>query len=90
MFRRLGELWFAYQMFIANSVIAIAESMGHLPFIFPFGSMALVLVAVELFLPRWASLSFYAATLLPLLTYLCTMFYVFFTHYDFRGRPRRR
>jgi hypothetical protein len=87
---RLYEIWFAYVMFIVNALLAFARSMEHLPFIVPFGSLILVLGAVDLFLPRWAALSIYATTLLPLVSFLCTMFYVYFTHYDFSGRPRHR
>jgi len=85
---RLYEIWFAYVMFVVNAVSAFARSMEHLPIIFPLGSMLLVLGAVDLFLPRWAALSIYAATGLPMLSYLGTIFYVFFTHYDFTGRHR--
>jgi hypothetical protein len=85
---RLYELWSAYVMFIVNALLAFAKSMEHLPFIVPFGSLILILGAVDLFLPRWAALSIYAATLLPLVSFLCTMFYVYFTHYDLTGRRR--
>jgi len=85
---RLYEIWFAYVMFVVDAVSAFARSMEHLPIIFPIGSMFLVLGAVDLFLPRWAALSIYAATGLPVAFYLATLFYVFFTHYDLTGRRR--
>lgn len=85
---RLYKVWFDYVMFVMNALFAFAKSMEHLPFIVPFVSILLVLGAVDLFLPRWAALSIYAATGLPLLSFLCLIFYVFFTHYDFTGRRR--
>lgn len=85
---RLYEIWFTYVMFIIDAVSAFSRRMEHLPIIFPLGSMFLTLYAVDLFLPRWAALSIYAATGLPMLSYLGTIFYVFFTHYDFTGRRR--
>lgn len=85
---RLYVIWFAYVMFIMNAIFAFAKSMEHLPIIYPFGSVLLILGAVDVFLPRWAALSIYAATGLPLLSFLCLSFYVFFTEHDFTGRRR--
>ncbi len=85
---RLYEIWVAYAMFIVETVSAFSRWMEDLPIIFPLGSMFLALYAVDLFLPRWASLSIYAATGLPMVWYLSTLFYVFFTHHDFTGRRR--
>jgi len=85
---RLYEIWSTYVMFIIDAVSAFSRRMEHLPIIFPLGSMFLALYALNLFLPRWAALSIYEPTGLPVAFYLGTLFYVFFTHYDFTGRRR--
>ena len=85
----LREMGFSYMMLVIDAVTAFSKRTEHLPLIIPLGTMFLAFYAVDFFLPRWAAVSIYAATGLPVAAYLIILLYVFFTHHDFRGRPRR-
>ena len=77
---RIYEVWKAYAMLVIDTVSAYCRSTEHLPVVVSLGLLLVPMFAADWFLPRWASLSLYAAIGLPLAWFLGTMFWVFFTY----------
>ncbi|RWA36992.1 hypothetical protein [Xylella fastidiosa] len=77
---RICEIWEAYAMLIVEALSAYYHKTEHLPFVVSFGLLLVPMFLADWFLPRWASLSLYAAIGLPLAWFLGMIFWVFFTH----------
>lgn len=77
---RLYEIWKAYAMLVIDAVSAYCRATDHWPAIASLGLLFVPMLAADWLLPRWASLSLYAAIGLPLAWFLGTLFWVFFTH----------
>lgn len=77
---RIYEVWTTYAMLVVDAVSAYCRKTEHLPFALSLGLLVVPMFAANWFLPRWASLSLYAATGLPLAWFLGMMFRVFFIH----------
>ncbi|WAK04327.1 hypothetical protein [Methylobacter sp. YRD-M1] len=71
------DLWKKYALFVIDAVSAYCRNTEHLPFVVSLGGLLLPLLAAGWFLPRWASLSIYAAICLPLAWFLGCMIGVF-------------
>jgi hypothetical protein len=74
-------------MLVIEAVSTYCRKTGHLPDMVSLGLLLVLMFAVDWFLPRWASLSLYAAIGLPLAWFLGTMFWAFFT-YEYRALER--
>lgn len=77
--QRIYDAWKAYAIFIVEVLSAYSSRTDHLPLLVSMGGVLVPLVAADYFLPRWASLSLFAAIGLPLAWFLATMIWVFFT-----------
>lgn len=77
---RIYEIWKAYALFVVEAIFACQRRIEHLPDIVSFGLLLVPLIAVEWFLPRWASLSIFAAIGLPMLWFFGALFCVYFTY----------
>lgn len=78
--QRIYSMWTAYALFVVSVFSAYSERTDHLPLPVSLGFLLLPMLAADWFLPRWASLSIFAAVGLPLAWFLGTMFYVFFAY----------
>ncbi|HFQ6795788.1 TPA: hypothetical protein ACHYVO_004840 [Klebsiella quasipneumoniae] len=77
---RIYAIWKAYAMLVIEAVSAYCRKTEDLPVVVSLGLLLVPMFAADWFLPRWASLSLYAAIGLPLAWFLGTLFWVFFTH----------
>ena len=77
---RIYAIWKAYAMLVIEAVSAYCRKTEDLPVVVSLGLLLVPMFAADWFLPRWASLSLYAAIGLPLAWVLGTLFWVFFTH----------
>lgn len=83
---RIYEMWKAYALFIVAALSAYSERTDHLPAPVAFGFLLLPMLAADWFLPRWASLSIFAAVGLPLAWFLGAVICVFFAYSSNRTR----
>jgi hypothetical protein len=83
---RIYEIWKAYALFVVGVLFAYGERTDHLPMPVSLGFLLLPVLAADWFLPRWASLSVFAAVGLPLAWFMGTMFYVFFAYSPNRAK----
>jgi len=70
---RIYEIWKAYAMLVIEAVSAYCRKTEHLPVVVSLGLLLVPMFAADWFLPRWASLSLYAAIGLPLAWFLGTL-----------------
>ena len=73
------EIWKTYALLVIEAVSAYCQKTERLPVVVSLGLLLAPLFAANWLLPRWASLSLYAAIGLPLAWFLGTMFWVCFT-----------
>jgi hypothetical protein len=78
---RIYEAWIAYAMLVTDAVSAYCRRTEHWPFVVSMGLLLIPMFAADWFLPRWASLSLYAAIGLPMVWIFGTMLWVYFTYY---------
>lgn len=79
--QRIYDAWKAYALFIVEAFSAYSSRTDHLPLPVSLAGLFVPMIAADFFLPRWASLSLYAAIGLPLAWFLATMICVFFTYH---------
>lgn len=82
---RIYEIWKAYALLIVEALSAYCRATEHLPVVVSLAVLLAPMLAADWFLPRWVSLSLFAAIGLPLAWFLGTMFWVFFTYGSNRG-----
>ena len=82
---RIYEIWKAYALLVVEALSAYCRATEHLPVVVSLALLLAPMLAADWFLPRWASLSLFAAIGFPLAWFLGTMFWVFFTYGSNRG-----
>ena len=73
-------LGLAVALFLIERRLASLRMAAGRGSVVSLGLLLVPMFAADWFLPRWASLSLYAAIGLPLAWFLGTLFWVFFTH----------
>jgi hypothetical protein len=84
---QIYKVWTTYAMLVVEGFSAYSRKTEHWPFAQSMGLLLVPMFAANWFLPRWASLSLYAAIGLPLAWFIGAMFWVFFTHKANQGNP---
>lgn len=77
---RIYEVWVAYAAFVIEAFFAYCRRTEHWPVIVSLGLLLVPMFAADWFLPRWASLSLFAAIGLPLVWFFGVMVWLHFTY----------
>ncbi len=75
----IGKTLSAYTLFVIGAVFAYSRRTEHCPLL-GISFLVILMLAVDVLLPRWASLLFSAAIALPLVLFLGAGFWALFTH----------
>lgn len=88
---RLYELWKEYAFYVFEACCSFMKWADDLPVpvVFPMAAIVGASCVAYSFLSYWTFMSIWASIFLPFVWVMGKMFYVFFSHHDIHGHPRR-